>query len=168
MIKPLICMIAIGAAIGFMLPAGETVAPHSAPAETSGAPISQKKESSARPQETLIERRSNGHFYVTAAVNGYPVDFVVDTGASMVALTVDDARRVGLDVDPGAFILVGRGASGDVRGQLVELDEVDIDGKRVSRVPGAVIEGLDVSLLGQTYLSQISSVQMNGDYMSLR
>ena len=157
MIKPLLCVVAIGAALGYMLPTGGATAPE--PVATAAA---------GQSRETLLERRSNGHFYVEAMVNEQPVDFVVDTGASTVALTVRDARRLNIGFDPSRFTTVGTGASGPVRGQQVKLDVVDIDGKRVSQVRGVVLEGLDVSLLGQSYLSRISSVQMNGDYMSLR
>ena len=57
---------------------------------------------------------------------------------------------------------------GPVRGEDVTLDSVTVDGKEVRGVRAAVIEGLDVSLLGQTYLSRISSVQMSGETMTLR
>ena len=119
-------------------------------------------------EETALERRSNGHFYVTASVNGEPVEFVVDTGASTVALTIKDAERIGIPFDPADFEIIGTGASGPVRGARVTLDSVDIDGKDVNHVEGAVLKGLEVSLLGQSYLSQIGGVEMGGDEMVLR
>ena len=64
--------------------------------------------------------------------------------------------------------MVGTGASGPVRGKLVELEKIDLDGKEVRNVRGAVLEGLDISLLGQSYLSRIGGVQMSGDQMVLR
>lgn len=180
MLKPLLSVIAVGIAIGLMIPAADesavpaagTFEAHSSPTKASHAsppPRARRHHAYAEmPRETRLERRSNGHFYVTADVNGYPVEFVVDTGATSVALTEEDARRLGIAFNPYQFTVVGRGASGDVRGQPVVLDTVDIDGKRVSSVPGVVLEGLDVSLLGQSYLSRIGGVQMSGDQMALR
>ena len=55
-----------------------------------------------------------------------------------------------------------------MRGKLIELEKIDLDGKEVRKVRGAVLEGLDISLLGQSYLSRIGSVQMSGDEMVLR
>lgn len=166
MMKALLCVVAAGAAIGFMIPTGDRSSPP--PVETAAAVPAKQPFAAVQPRETLLERRGNGHFYVTAEVNGFPVDFVVDTGATTVALTTDDARRLGLDFDPAEFTTIGRGASGDVRGTQVQLDVIDIDGKRVPQISGVIVEELDISLLGQTYLSRISAVQMNGDYMTLR
>jgi aspartyl protease family protein len=66
------------------------------------------------------------------------------------------------------FEVIGTGASGAVRGQLVTIDRLSIDGKEVREVRGAVLEGLEISLLGQSYLSRIGGVEMAGDSMTLR
>ena len=118
--------------------------------------------------ETTLVREGNGHFFTHAEVNGELVRFLVDTGASTVALTVEDAERLGIPVNPATFEVVGEGASGPVRGARVMLDSVDIDGKRVENVRALVLEGSRLSLLGQSYLSRMGEVQMKGDYMVLR
>ena len=117
---------------------------------------------------TELERSPSGHFYTHAKVNGELVRFLVDTGATGVALTVEDAERVGIKVDPSSFEVVGEGASGLVRGQLVILDSVEVEGKLVNDVRGAVLEGSNLSLLGQSYLTRMGEVQMTGDYMLLK
>lgn len=151
-------VVAAGLGIGFLIPAGDNgKAPAVAPAASPGV-----------PGETRIARSPSGHFHTEALVNGAPVEFVVDTGATSVALTVRDARRIGVDFDPRRFRVVGTGASGPVRGQEVTIERVSVDGKEVRTLRGAVLEGLDVSLLGQAYLSRISSVEMAGDEMVLR
>lgn len=119
--------------------------------------------------ETVLERKSNGHFYAHAKVNDSElIHFVVDTGATVVALTVNDARRLGIPVNPGDFTVVGEGASGPVRGKDLMLKSVEVDGKRVENVRAVVLEGSNLSLLGQAYLSRMGEVEMSGDYMVLK
>ena len=118
--------------------------------------------------ETRLAREANGHFYAAASVNGQPTRLVVDTGASTVALTVEDARRAGIMVDPGRFAVIGSGASGPVRGHEVTIARIAVDGREVRNLNGVVLEGLEVSLLGQTYLSRLTEVRMTGEEMILR
>jgi aspartyl protease family protein len=154
----LAAMIAAGLGIGFVLPVGRSASPASA----------QVGAEAGAAAETRLARAPSGHFHATALVNGQPVEFVVDTGATTVALTVEDARRIGLDFNPAQFEIIGSGASGPARGQEVALERVSLDGREVRTLRGAVLEGLDVSLLGQAYLSRIGSVEMSGDEMVLR
>jgi len=171
MIKPLLMVVAAGIGIGLLVPTGEAPAPAdpaSAKPTVALASASPMPTTTPAPTgETLLQRTGNA-FYVNGSANNQPVHFVVDTGASVVALTVDDARRIGIPFSEGDFAVVGRGASGDVMGKEVMLDSIEIEGKRVSQVRAIICQGLTVSLLGQTYLSRISAVQMNGDYMVLR
>ena len=120
------------------------------------------------PRETELQRNSAGHFTTYAKVNGELVHFLVDTGADVVALTMDDAERIGVKVNPGSFTIVGEGASGPVRGQEVMIDSIEVDGKLVNDVRGVVLENASLSLLGQSYLARMGEVQMRGDYMVLR
>ncbi|MDQ3144672.1 MAG: TIGR02281 family clan AA aspartic protease [Pseudomonadota bacterium] len=153
MSKALIFMVVIGTAIGLAWPGDEPAA----------APLA-----SGASRETTLVREGNGHFYAHAKVNGQLVRFVIDTGATVVALTVEDAMRLGIPVNPASFEVIGEGASGLVRGQNVTLDSVEIDGKRVENVSASVLEGSRLSLLGQSYLSRMGEVQMKGDYMVLK
>jgi aspartyl protease family protein len=150
---------AIGIAIGFLLPGGK---PKAAPPAALVATVADQ------PRETVLEREDNGHFFTVAAVNSEPIKFVVDTGATTVALTQDDARRAGVEFDPGSFQVVGSGASGAVRGQEVTLDDVELDGKKVSGIHALVLDGLTISLLGQNYLRHLDSVSISGDKMTLK
>ena len=119
-------------------------------------------------KETLLERSDSGHFYTYAKVNGELVYFIVDTGADVVALTTDDAQRLGIPVNPANFTVIGEGASGPVRGEAVTIDSIEVDGKLVNDVDGVVLADSSMSLLGQSYLSRMGEVQMRGDYMVLR
>ena len=157
MTRALIVVVLAGLVIGLAWPSSEKE-PAANPAAIDG-----------ERQETVLERESNGHFYTHAKVNDAElVHFVVDTGATVVALTVDDARRLGISVDPSEFTVVGEGASGLVRGKDVMLKSVEVDGKRVENVRGVILEGSRLSLLGQAYLSRMGEVEMSGDYMVLK
>jgi aspartyl protease family protein len=139
------------------------------------APSAPRDSFEARPApaadalEVVLERKSDGHFYATAEVNGRPIRFLVDTGASAIALTADDARALGFGWTPAELAVVGRGASGEVTGKIVELHHVRLGGKETWNMRAAIIpEGLQVSLLGQNFLSGIGSVRIAGDRMVLR
>lgn len=154
-------VVAVGIVIGVMAPVKRAPAPAPVVAVAEAQPADV-------PVETVIRPDSNGHFFAFAQVDGETIRFVVDTGADMVALTLDDARRAKVKFDPDQFDVVARGASGDVMGQRVVIEDIVLDGKRVRDVHGAVIEDLDVSLLGQSYLRKLRSVHMAGDEMRLR
>lgn len=155
----LFTMILIGSAIGFLWPVEKRGTSAAAAADP---------EDYVKPHDTTLARASNGHFYADALVNKKMIHFVVDTGATDVALTIDDARLLGLGVEPEHFKVVGTGASGAVMGQEVSLNEVSLDGKRAYGLKGVVLQGLAVSLLGQNYLRQLHGVQIDGDTMTLR
>jgi len=157
MSRALFIVIAVGALIGLAWPSGKRA--------SVAADVAQNGER----HETVLERESNGHFYTHAKINDRElVHFVVDTGASVVVLTIDDAQRLGIPVDPSEFTVVGEGASGPVRGKDIILDSVEVDGKRVEHVRAAILEGSNLSLLGQAYLSRMGEVEMSGDYMVLK
>jgi aspartyl protease family protein len=107
MSKALIYVIGFGAFIAFAA-SGER---RSSSAEQTEIPESGTRE----PVVSHIPRAPNGHFYVHATVNGQLVRFMVDTGASSVALTEEDARRIGESFSKDRYETVGTGASGPGR-----------------------------------------------------
>ena len=120
------------------------------------------------PEEIRLQRRGDGHFYLHGMVNGQIVEFLVDTGADSVVLTVEDAARAGIHVDKARFEVIGTGASGPVRGQTSLLHSVEVEGRTVTNVRAMIANGLEQSLLGQDFLTRFRSVQMNGSTMILR
>ena len=175
--KLLLLAIVLGTALGLILPSNPPGSRAAAAAEHGfeAAAVTNKTSNPSNEAQpppnspTRIERQGNGHFYVDAEVNGGElVHFLVDTGASNVALTMEDARRLGVGFSPSEFTVIGTGASGEVRGQIVTLSRVSVQGREVRDVHGAVIEGLTTSLLGQSYLSRIGTIEMSGDYLTLR
>ncbi len=157
--KALIFFIAVGIVVGLAWPSGRATAPL-APAVAASAGDEEE------PRETVLERSEGGHFYANVEVNGQLVRFLIDTGATGVALTEADAERIGLEFSRGEYEHVGMGASGPVRGKFVTLDKVSLDGKAARNVDGAILEGSDISLLGQNYLGRFS-VEMRGDEMRI-
>ena len=158
-------VIIVGIGIGLALPAAKRPPAPAAAAVASAAAATEVPRDV--PVPTRIERSNSGHFLAVADVNHEPVRFVVDTGADTVALTMEDARRARVEFDSSRFVIVGKGAAGTVRGQEVRIADIVLDGKRVSDVRGVVLEGSEVSLLGQTFLRHIDTVKISADVMTL-
>lgn len=166
-------VLAIGAAAGYLAPQPQVLleqANADAPATVHQVRAEPSRAAPTAPAgETVLDRQPDGHFYAELQVNGHSVRFLVDTGASGVALTRKDAERAGIAVDPGRFEVVGSGASGPLRGQRVRIDDLRLDLKQVTGIDAAVLDdGLDISLLGQSFLSRYATVQIESDRMSLR
>jgi aspartyl protease family protein len=102
----------------------------------------------------------NGHFLLKAAVNGAPVRFLVDTGATLVFLTPDDARAVGISPSELEFKQPIATGNGTVRAAPVLLREIRLDGLSLGGVQAAVIEHLGQSVLGMSFLSQLKGFEM--------
>ena len=115
-----------------------------------------------------LERSFDGHFYADAQVNGAIVHFLIDTGATGIALSEDDARRAGLAFNSYQPEVIGTGASGQVLGHFVQLNRVQLGLKSVSSTPAVILADGDRSLLGQSFLSQFGSVEIHGNTMVLR
>lgn len=117
---------------------------------------------------TALPRAADGHFYADAGVNGSPVQFLVDTGASVVALTGTDARAAGLNWSDAEIRVVAQGASGPVSGVAVTIDRLTLGGHEARNVAAVIVpEGLQVSLLGQSFLSTVQPVRIEQDRMVL-
>ena len=115
-----------------------------------------------------LQRAGDGHFYAPVTVGARPVTMLVDTGASVVALTGEDARAAGVMWNPGQMAVVAQGASGPVRGVAVKLERVRLGGHEARDVPAVVIpQGLPISLLGQSFLKEVEPVRIEKDRMVL-
>lgn len=115
-----------------------------------------------------IPRAPDGHYYVTLDVSGTPVNFLVDTGASNVVLSQEDARSVGIDT--GALVYLGEAetANGPVRTSRVKLADVSLGPWRDEVLPAWVSDGqMPGSLLGMDYLGRFY-IELAGDTMILR
>lgn len=116
-----------------------------------------------------LVKAADGHFWAEAQVNGKRVRFLVDTGATTVALTAADAKRLGMDPADLTFDRPVNTASGQVHAAMVELDYVSVAGARVEKVQALVLErGLTSSLLGMSYLGRLSKFEATPTALILR
>ena len=120
---------------------------------------------------TTVELKAggNGHFQTEAEINGRGIDVLVDTGASMVALTYEDAERAGIRLKQSDFTQGVSTANGIARVAPVTLDRVSIGDITVRNVKAAVSERgrLQTTLLGMTFLSRLGRVDMRSGVLVL-
>ncbi|HSV02730.1 MAG TPA: TIGR02281 family clan AA aspartic protease [Phenylobacterium sp.] len=145
---------AVGAAAVVAL-APKPIALRAARAEAPVASILPGAASAHVPQ--AIRKAGDGHYWADGEVNGRTVRFLVDTGATAVALTPQDAQRLGIDPAGLRYAYRVVTAGGQIRAASVKLASITVAGARVDNVDALVIEqGLDTSLLGMTYLGRLS------------
>lgn len=114
-----------------------------------------------------VPRGPDGHFHLVAQLNGTPVDFLVDTGASDIVLSRADAARVGLP-DDLPFLGTAQTANGTVRLAFARIDEMRVGESVLRDVPVSVNEGeLFKSLLGMSWLGQYGRIEIAGDRLLL-
>lgn len=112
------------------------------------------------PATASVRKAADGHYWAEASVNGSAVRFLVDTGATAVALTAADARRLGFDPATLDYRYDVITAEGRVKAAGVKLATVSVAGARVDDVDALVIEkGLDTSLLGMSYLGRLRAFE---------
>jgi aspartyl protease family protein len=117
-----------------------------------------------------IKAGAHGHYVASAEINGRPIDVLVDSGASIVALTYDDARRAGVYVRDSDYTQRVSTANGLARVAPVTLDRVSIGDITVRNVPAAVGEpgSLATSLLGMSFLGRLRRVDMRSGTLVLQ
>lgn len=116
-----------------------------------------------------LTRDSTGQFRVRASVNGSSeVEFMVDTGADLVALTEAEAESLGILPPEHEFQPNMRTASGIAYGAAVKLDEMELAGQQLHGVDAVVVRGLATNLLGQSVLRRLGGVELQGDRMVIR
>jgi aspartyl protease family protein len=117
-----------------------------------------------------IEAERNGHFNAEADINGRSIPVMIDTGATMVVLSYEDAERAGLMLTDKDFTSAVSTANGTARVAPVTLDRVSIGNITVRDVPAAVAESgrLRTSLLGMTFLSRLSRFDMRSGRLVLQ
>lgn len=110
----------------------------------------------------------DGHYYLTAQVNGVPLRFVVDTGATDIVLTRRDAERAGIDTAGLAFIGSANTANGTVATAPVRIATMDLGPIHDRNLRAVVNRGeMDTSLMGMSYLTRFAKVEFDRDRLVL-
>lgn len=173
---PLACVLIAGGALGALLPHGDTLkdpagTPKSAAAPADDPPLvamAQAPAPSGWGGPVSLPRERDGHFYADIEVEGESYRMLVDTGASVVALTGEDAERMGIAWDSAEIEPVAQGASGPVYGVRTRIERMALGPHEASGIAAIVVpEGLAISLLGQTFLGTIGKVEIADDRMVL-
>jgi aspartyl protease family protein len=115
------------------------------------------KPAPASGEDAQVLKGDDGHYWAQADVDGQTVKFLVDTGASAVALNQEDAQRLGFSPTDLQFDYKVTTASGEARAAHIKLASISVSGAEVRDVDAFVIEsGLQTSLLGMSYLGRLS------------
>jgi aspartyl protease family protein len=127
------------------------------PAAVAARPLAPATAEAANSRTITVSRDQRGQFAVDARVDGRPVGFMVDTGASVIALTERDAARLGIHPPQSAFVAEVKTANGTVRGAPTRLDLVEVGGLAVRDVAALVLpdQSLNENLLGLSFLSRL-------------
>jgi len=154
--RPLVVFAALAMAAAIVVPryASHIGAAPSAPAAPASLPADRV---SGYARSIVVPRDARGHFQVDALVDGQRLNFMVDTGASVIALTASDAARLGIHPAADEFVAEVRTANGTVRAAPTELDAVEVGDLVVRDVPALVLpdEALSDNLLGLSFLSRL-------------
>lgn len=120
--------------------------------------------------EVKIRKRLNGHFTANVNVNGRSVSMIVDTGASSIVLTPNDAKKAGIDVDSLTYRVPVLTANGRTVAARVRLNDVAIGPLDRTKVEALVAQpgALSQSLLGMSFLNRLRSYEFSGDFLTLR
>jgi len=165
-----LCLIACGA-LALVLAPGGVVERYMTQHMPGAAPVTQTATVHPTPtaNENIYRRARDGHFYVDADVNGARIRFLVDTGATYVALSPDDARSAGLRVFDSDYTGQSSTANGVTRVAPVTLRQIELDQLQLFDVRAVVLEKpMPVSLLGMSFLSRLQGYETRNDELVLR
>lgn len=122
----------------------------------------------AEENRIVVPRSQNGHYFILAEVNGAPTRFVLDTGATSLVLTQEDARSAGLDPDNLEYYSRAMTANGEVRTAPVRLDAITLGSVTDENVTAVVNGGeMNYSLMGMTYLQRWGRIEIANDTLTL-
>jgi aspartyl protease family protein len=149
----------------------ETGLSHAGPEAKVQEPVLDEVETDAgSPGTVSIAAGAYGHFLTQAQIDGRSIDVMVDTGASLVALTYEDAKSVGLFIKPSDFTSVAQTANGSTRVAPVTISRISIGEITVRNVP-AVVSARGASertLLGMSFLKRLTRVEMRAGMLVLQ
>jgi aspartyl protease family protein len=120
------------------------------------------------PDSISFPVSSDGHFYIRAAVNGIPVTFLADTGASDIVLSPSDAEELGFETDELRFDRFYETANGTVRGSSIRIADLKIGKIHLKEIGASVNEAeMRKSLLGMTFFRRLESYEVKKGVLTL-
>lgn len=176
--RPIVWAVGVAFAVGFVATSSGTRlarlfgndAPEAAAAVPAPRPASAGSSQPAERPTLTVAADYLGHFVVHPTIDNYRVKMLVDTGASFVALTEDDARSLGIRPSVSDYKVSLRTANGIVRGARVNLREVRLGSILVRNVEAVVLPAgaLSMSLLGTSFLGKLQGYEVQTGRMILR
>lgn len=160
--------VVLSLAIGVLMPAPlERPAPAAPPPRLNAAgPASAVPKSVANVLQYRAD--ASGHYFVDAEVNGATIRFLVDTGASFVTLSQDDARAAGIFMQSLEYTETMSTASGEARAARTSLRDIRLDQLFVGDVAAVVMEKpMPVSLLGMSFLRRLNGYSIKDGVLTI-
>jgi aspartyl protease family protein len=134
------------------------------------APVNAGAQGAQYGREVRLPADAFHQYFVTAAVNRRPASFLIDTGASYVALRDSDARAAKIFVSWADYKHPVRTANGETKAAMIDIEAIEIDGIRVENVRAFILpdDQLSINLLGMSFLSRLESVEQRGGELVLK
>ena len=118
--------------------------------------------------ETRVQRAPDGHYWLRAEINGHPANFLVDTGATLTAVSSDTALAAGLEAREGSLPVRMQTANGSVAAQMTTIDELRFGNVAARGLDAIIAPGLGpTNVIGMNLLSRLASVRLEGNTMIL-
>ena len=173
MIRFVLLTVFLAVSVATLAPHGSRATPDAAAVDTmtpdSATPVAPPPSTFAAARELVLDRAPDGHFYTDAQVGTATIHFLVDTGASTIALSRTDAQAAGVQYMGSDRGGTAQTAGGEVGFKAVKLDRVAIGPFEGRDIDAAVIDTpMGVSLLGQSWLRKVGTVTISGDRMTLK
>jgi aspartyl protease family protein len=172
MVRDAVTWLALGLALVTLYSYKEEIAPIAARVVGELLPGSAMtvEQSAGGLTEIRIRKRLDGHFNANVEVNGKQIAMIVDTGASSIVLTLEDATKAGIDVTHLAYNIPVLTANGRTFAARIRLEKVAIGPLDRTNVDALVAKhgAMTQSLLGMSFLSRLRSYEFSGDFLTLR
>ena len=116
--------------------------------------------------ETRIKRAPDGHYWLRAEINGHPANFLVDTGATLTAVSTETAEAAGLEPREGGLPVRMQTANGSVAADMTTIDELRFGNVAARGLDAIIAPGLGpTNVIGMNLLSRLASVRLEGETM---
>jgi aspartyl protease family protein len=121
-----------------------------------------------KARKLILTRAQDGHFYLNSIINNQKIRFLIDTGASDVALSLNDARKIGINIKKINFDKIYHTANGKAYGASVILDHLIINNVKFKKVSASIMSSeMGISLLGMTFLNRLKKFEFRANNLIL-